>query len=425
MCEHSMSKSTSSIKMMQLNKQQKRENRDKKEIQYIQENEEIQNQYMQEIQENQNIYNNSKLTVARGGTRLVSSDVQSDLYLGITYDSEKLDIEFKELCVQRDDLSIEECVKMIKMNYFSDNFHTLIRQTVFDYIDKYLYKYISCYVNAGIDGYLYFGIDDFGEITGIGIKNGMKAEDISEYISSNMDKYLLLINCDIELDIKFEQLKTDIAILEDDIMQYYNDYSKNFRSFNDKKLSYQYEKNEWDRKIRFWSDKLFTLANSTVFRMKLIEFIVESLNENPSKHDKYQSVIQILESDEIICIPPGYQLDIIKTKSYNSNTLENAIVKWVMEFKEAMIRTILKDKPDKLRYDPARAFQFAMYKLSNTRLRMIREGIQFYILKIHIKTIHANENWCAKYRYSERDNWIHRKRINGASGPSCDIVISQ
>ena len=103
---------------------------------------------------------------------------------------------------------------------FSDELNNLVISNLQLYFKQYLPKYFASFVNSKVNGRLYFGIDDCGEITGIPcIHERISTSTISKCIS-NTNKYVkvghgnnFLKNINIEnfVDVKIHSVPLSLS----------------------------------------------------------------------------------------------------------------------------------------------------------------------------------------------------------------------
>ena len=108
--------------------------------------------------------------------------------LGQMIGPELLDREFKEFCLQKLNLYFTED-DIINLIYHSkplDNiiWNKMINSQIYDYFIKYIPKYIGNFSKAGINGTLFFGIDDMGFIEGIPYYGRLSKKSVKNMIIS-------------------------------------------------------------------------------------------------------------------------------------------------------------------------------------------------------------------------------------------------
>ena len=91
--------------------------------------------------------------------------------IGSNIGNETISIEYKEFCFQNliKYFNKEDLYNMI-YNQKSLNkiyFNNMINEILEKYFIKYIPKYLALFSKANIDGYLYFGVSDIGNLEGI------------------------------------------------------------------------------------------------------------------------------------------------------------------------------------------------------------------------------------------------------------------
>ena len=171
--------------------------------------------------------------------------------LGGNYGKEDLQTEFKELCLQIAlDLYItdSEAEEILEKKIWNPKLQLAIDDTIQIYLTSVIPKYVTSFSGSSINGELFIGIDDFGEITGVPYYGEMSKSMISNYISLSIrdkietgtnENYKDILN-NISVDII--KLEIEQLLLIDEYSDLYTKYKEAIFRRNDIMSEYQKKK---------------------------------------------------------------------------------------------------------------------------------------------------------------------------------------
>jgi hypothetical protein len=332
-------------------------------------------------------------------------------YIGF---NESLKDEFKEFVIKIDpELFFDqyEVENIIKTGILPSKFNDLIFGNIYHYLQIYLPKYISAFTNCeNLDeGYLYLGVNNSGEITGIPVLGEIKEEDIKYMLESIKDS----LSYDIlpELKIEIIKLEKNLDFLEDTGSQEIKEKTIKYLEYVSNFKKYCQERDKWIEELMSFTHKISYIILDRKIRNDISKYIREHGPQTP----KVQLQADILESDKEIEVLNGIQLSDYKTSDEN-------VYYWVMYYKDMIIEKIRNRKPIKPMYTHT-SFDFVYLNyfqlLTKMRYKFIQnnEECNYYIIKI---TIPGKKETPIYYRHPVYDwKWMMKIRTEGIEGPCC------
>lgn len=219
-----------------------------------------------------------------------------------------------------------------KTNTF--DFTPLVLSSLELYIKQYIPRYVSSFWNGGIEnGYLYIGVNDYGMIKGIPIKNVNKDELytwLQKTIEKCKAKYIpkkykknILITFDLN-SVSTPQMPS--TALHPD----YIEYTHKKEAFEDRYRTFLQTYDDWKQRFSIINCKLVDIVNTPKYRVQLQDFIRET--------DPYNPIINLLDTDFMLEYKTGDEM-----RSTNFN--ETNPYYWVTLFKDKWIDEYKKAKP--------------------------------------------------------------------------------
>ena len=361
--------------------------------------------------------------------------------LGQFVGPELLKREFKELCLQNIFLYFEvEDIKSFLYNNVALKpviFNKMILDNLQIYMEKYIPKYIGNFSKASIDGDLYIGVNDHGYIEGIPINGELTVDMVNSMI---LNAKPLSRGCHIgsSIDNSYDQsivdwyyanLQVEIIELEThaDINDLADEYMQSLELIRLTDKTNEEIKCEWDAfRIRYiaWHNRLGTYSGKLInyiskeeMKNELIEYIKSQFESNPLyDQSKLEPVLEFFSQDISVFEKITFSIDYIEkviTDFYNP-------IRWLMAFKDHMMKIIKKEKPA----SPSIKSDFGFhYRYCNNiynikpQLIMSNDDIRFYMIKIHIPHL---PNTYTEYKMPRSDIWLSKTRIILNGEPSCE-----
>lgn len=307
--------------------------------------------------------------------------------LGGNYGKEDLQTEFKELCLQIAlDLYItdSEAEEILEKKIWNPKLQFAIDDTIQIYLTSVIPKYVTSFSGSSINGELFIGIDDFGEITGIPYYGEMSKSTISNYISLTIrdkietgtnENYKDILN-NISVDII--KLEIEQLLLIDEYSDLYTKYKEAIFRRNDIMSEYQKKRMSWLLELSKYSRKLTETINSSEGRKEMIPYVLERSQEFDNE-EHLNKIIAILSSNQYVHIPDYDELVIRKKKKED-------ILYWLVKFKDYHTARVSAQRPSKPSFSKVFSPFQILSKLSLMRkLFSSIEGIYYYLIKINIK----------------------------------------
>ena len=319
---------------------------------------------------------------------------------------ESLEVEFKEFCfneIQIDTKKINEIVNSGKV-YRKDNFDQDIYKNIKCYFYKYIPKYISSFINANINGELIFGVNDYGEITGIPFF-GSK-EELEKYIKEiNIDKLVKYQGekC-YEITFEIKKLKIDINFLENTSDKMIVEYHKNVKKRNLIIKKYKNDHLEWINKMDEYTCKLSILLYSKEYEFK------KFLSLHSPEHLNYKIKESEMKNINHLKIDPCHYIF------------------WLMKFKDEILTKIKKLKPKMpdMTFIKINGHSYIYKHLSNLRYKFVESNkdINYFIINIKINSLDKN---CSPILYYDihKKIWIKKIRKLYNEIPMCESSSSE
>lgn len=328
--------------------------------------------------------------------------------LGNYFDEESKDLEFKEFYLKISPdflLTSEEISVIINTGQWNSKMNKIIDINIRNYFRYYVPKYISCYMNSNINGKLIFGIDDFGEISGIPYIGDININLLNSYFRKVVMKYTNGLSNYNDVTIQVKKLNTDINILDDLISDNIKDMNDKIAEFNKINLEYKLKKIKWLKEINKYSTKFYNIMNRKDSRIKLVAFC--------KKHNAAKHIIDLLESDKEIPV----ELNKVFYKRFRD---KNDVVHWAGEFKDYNIEQLQEIKPTRGELPKITNSCLLLRKISDLRYRFLKNNnnINYYIIIVKING-KSNDKVISFRLDSNTNDWLIRSRVVTPMGPGC------
>ncbi len=302
---------------------------------------------------------------------------------------ESLEVEFKEFCLIENDISSDEIYDIVKKGKITNklNFNNEIYKTIKHYFYKYIPKYTSAFINAGISGDLIFGVNDFGEITGIpfiGSKNKLQTFIDNISITHLIKPYYPGI-----ITYKVDELILDLNYLDDISEKLLKKYYMNVKERENIIKKYKHDRIVWVNKMNEYTCKLPLLLST-----KKHEF-ENYLNIHAPQHLNY-----VIKQNEM------------RNIAHLKNDPTHYIY-WLMQFKDCKLQKIKNTKPQmpelpRLVSGPKYLFKH----LTNLRYNIVKynKHISYYIININININISHITKSILYFDIEKNMWLKKIR---------------
>lgn len=334
-----------------------------------------------------------------------------DLFLGKKVRKETNSIEYKMFTIHDcDDYFEEDEIKTICYGNITKFilFNTMILNNLEYYCFKYIPKYLSIFGNSNLPfGKLLFGIDDFGEITGIPYLGSIESlHNVIDNCLRNIGVYIKSEN----KDVLIEQIKYNIKKL--DTSNYYEDVSisekidaweKKVKTINDNWNIYLNEKTKWLNKITKANTNLNNYANDPSLRSIVLDYVKQNSPDSIS-------IVNLLSSDEII------EIDYVNIEHNIKDRTK--LEHWIGRAKDNYIELIEKQRPPKQSYPYlTNIYKKELNLLTNLRKNLLDHNeISYYIIEIIFPTKSKNK---VLYRLKNSPCWYYKERCMIDDSPGC------
>tara|TARA_Y100000816_G_scaffold272296_1_gene237605 strand:+ start:348 stop:1349 length:1002 start_codon:yes stop_codon:yes gene_type:complete len=330
------------------------------------------------------------------------------MILGDINDLETLNNEYKEFCLKTSYDAIyskKNILNILNSGKLSNNYNSLIYQSIEFYFNNYIPKYISSFLNSNNSGNIFIGINDKGENTGIPILNYMNSTIINNLFYSALYKHILnFYKFSKYVTIDIIPLTINTKLINNNEFNYLvTNYNKLNNSKINKLQEYYTLKQQWKNNMAKYEKKIDILLNLNYFRKQLFHFILQYSTLQNKNH-----LFSALFSNDIIYFNSHDKFNI------------NTISYWACKFKDYILNKILKNRPIKpnisIRIHPDLIFN----RITPLRLLFIQNNynIKYFIIKISVNKYQGKHIAYFKYPYSEQYNFKIR-RLNNNNQPYC------
>ena len=300
-------------------------------------------------------------------------------------------------------------------------FNDFVFENLTQYLQIYLPKYISAFGNSEEvkEGYLYMGVNNSGELTGIPFLGELNYLDI-ESVFNSVKEYVTIEN-DPENKVRDELFKSvtfelipltiDLDLLEDEEESLFK-LEVEYHSYVSKYKEFVIERSKWLEELQSFTNKISYIMLDKNIRNEIAEYIREN-----SYRDRYW-IAELLESEEPIEILNGIQL-----ADYKND--DNNIYFWIMFYKDFIVDNIRMKKPIKPPYVNGNLDNIYLdyfRGLTKLRRKFIKNNpkLTYTVLKFNIPGYKKENNKLIFYNPPGLiDTWIHKIRTIGILGPCC------
>lgn len=326
-------------------------------------------------------------------------------------DKETLENEYKEFSLKIDPLKYyenDEIYDIIKYGKLSKpHFNSMIIDNLNHYIKYYVPKYISSFCNSDLDySKLYFGIDDYGEITGIPYIGSIDVDYFKRKIYNSIRDNI--ITTDITKDYIYDNIKIKFIKLAINKSLIYSSIDEKIKKKQEKYEIMKQERDKYINEWRVWNDKL------SLYSTKLIELITNKITFN--------EIVEYIKKNDISKIHTISQIQNITEQiadiySYKDNP--NNLLYWMCKFRDEKIDEMINKRPMK----PKKGMKKINYSNELTKLHELRQkfiennpDINYYLLEIDIPVRTSDEVF-----YKDIYNVIRKKirMLNSTGEPAC------
>jgi hypothetical protein len=332
---------------------------------------------------------------------------------------ETLEIEFKEFMLKLDceqyfdTTEIEQIINNVSID--KTRFNSMIFDNIEHYFKYYLPKYLAVFANSKLShSNIYFGINDFGEFTGIPFFGNFDENFLTILIES-IKYFIKLENTSVNINDFLSQIKIELIKLEKDSFYLEDSVDTIVTEFLEKKKKYEKDyfenmiiRKKWKEQMEYYVTSIREYVSNVKYRKEVADFIRQSPDSQ-----NYLDIINLLESTVFI--------EIVDYNDISNRKLnKNDVIYWVTEFKDTMIEKLRVSRPVRVPYT---SFSYNIYStqlslLTNLRYRFCShyKDINYYVIKLSLPT---NFNGQVYYKTIESDNWYFRTRAYVNGGPGC------
>jgi len=343
-------------------------------------------------------------------------------YIGF---KESLEDEFKEFMFKITPefyFSNQQVYDYVKTGVLDNRiFNDFVLENLEQYLQIYLPKYISAFGNSEEveDGYLYLGVNDSGELTGIPFLGSINQEHIKQILFSIKQ----WVGVDNDPENKFRDeliqnvsfdlipLEVNMDLLEDDEEELLR-LEQRYANFIKEIENYKIQHAKWLEEIQSFTTKISYIMLDKTMRKEIADYI-----RTNCKEERFW-IAGLLESDKKIEILNGIQLSDYKN-------CDNNVYYWIMFYKDYIVNNIRKKKPIK----PTNTYGslshiYLDYFRGLTKLRkkfiLNNPSLTYTILRFRIPGKKYKDDKTIFYNQPDFvEKWYHKIRTIGLRGPCC------
>ena len=332
------------------------------------------------------------------------------LSFGDNIGKESKTTEYKVFAFNPLKISQDDAIEYLSTGIFS--FNESVIETIKNYIDIYLPKYICSFMNpiSNIDeGYLYFGICDNGDVSGIPYNGNMSVIFINSQINKVFNKLLKFNNVEEKEEIKncisFTIINVNKENLKKTKNNIYNNYLKEIKKINDNNILYEKKKNIWKKMFNTTAVKLNDMINNEETRSIIWEFIKEKTNYSKklfkNKYSHLEKYCDVYDYWNLLYeIKSKKQFEKLKTHEilYAKNDKLN-IYSWIILWKDSKNNLLKKAKPKISKKNIDKNYPIFLLSQSTKMIPLWvnkNKNLNLQIIKI---TINVKKKMCIQYKH--------------------------
>lgn len=326
--------------------------------------------------------------------------------------NETICTEYKEFCFKLnlkkyyDNRSIR---RIITQGVFDDFLNNLVLKNIEIYILKYVPRYFSSFHNTKIHEkyFMYFGIDDYNEITGIPFNgNLMTYKKYFETFISNVIHSSISSTCCSSYKITIIENVINKDVINDyNISEILHKFYKEKQTFEQKYKKYKLKKGKWILEMYKYKGKLEDIMNNEESRLEFIQYLEQK---------------QLLISFRHIILINTFEIDVLDIKFNKKNT--NSYIYWLLNFKDEKVNQLIQKKPKEPTMPRILNVELNLLtQLKYLRKVFIENNVRYFTFKIDF----FSQPSCKKsisYTDSKTMNEKTIKRIYKSCGPACSSL---
>lgn len=270
-----------------------------------------------------------------------------------------------------------EIKKICTVGKIDQRFNQLIMKNVSHFIKYYIPRYISAFSSLEEEnGELYFGVDDFGEITGIPFLGNLDKDEILKKIKKSIRESV--ITTDETKDYLMETIDVKIIKLKIDPYLFYSNLDETIKliesSHSERKKmvdDYYQEWCKWQEKLHKYTIKLKNVLHNPETFQEFAEYIKE---RDPTK---LHVLSQVDNFDEDLKNVAEFKKD------------DNNLMYWICNFRDDFIDIVVAERPMKPKIASKKMNYYNEFiKLYELREKLIKNNpnVNYYLLKIKLPT---------------------------------------
>jgi hypothetical protein len=357
-------------------------------------------------------------------TAQISRPPTPKMTLGDYYGDESLKTEFKEFCLKicpSTEFSNDEIFYFLESGKMNIDLSRFVLKNLKYYVKVYLARYMSCFMNGKINGELYFGINDYGEVTGIpstieidyNVIEKIVDRNLFDYVKSDDEITSAMVNVMIDKGIfdhlspvVLQKLHTtphlalvelikkhitfnvakptiDLDVIEEsDLLEKVTCYKQNIARFKKDMTNFTQIKTKWLHNLHRYRS-LNLIINSKIMKSEFRNYLYEIRESGEYDTTK---MIERLDYSEFIPVPDHF----ILTPMQND---KSEIFHWLMLFKEMMMANLASQKPRKPIWSTKYDIRLLLSKISNITPYFAKDpNVKFKVVCLYINGANLQED---------------------------------
>lgn len=302
-------------------------------------------------------------------------------------------IEYKEFCLKHKIFSCldkQQRCEMVRNSKLPIFFNNIILMNIYEYLQSYLPKYACSFHNMWIqdkdtthEGYVFIGVDDFSEITGIPYKGNLNDNKplldkwVEDIITVNVDKC-----CCLSYDVNIYECEIIDSYIDDDIQDILIKYDEEKYKYRQKYMEYTNDKKKWINAINKYKSKLSTVQTNKELRDEFIKYL--------TTHDMYRKFEKELSGKTDI------HFENVKQSKYDKDNM----IHWLIKYKEKCVKHLQMTKPIRPIIPKVLNMDYCcVTQMTKLRKRWIvhNEKLCYYVIRIRIKAHNKTCNCIISY----------------------------
>jgi uncharacterized protein YuzE len=353
------------------------------------------------------------------------------MYIGQICGKETIALEYKEFCLKlfpENLFSLDEIHDIIVGNW-NPKLNPLVLKNLSLYFKTYVPECVSSFINAGIDGEIFIGCNDNGEISGIPFLAKTKVQ-IERFKAEIKNKIFIVLKKKIMnfdhkngkkilplrgIRLEITELISDERFVDDEARLHLQNYYFKSDLYQKAHELYKFEKCRWMKDVLKYSAKLEIILNIPEIRYEMSEYIKNKKHLYKNDENVVSNVLDLLASDRYILPCIGYEIQ----RARDDKKVET-LGFWISIFKDERLEEIMKQKPERPLVQIPMSPTTMVRRLTLLKKRFIQreKNVHFFVIKIYVDGSKVKKDVKFTKYLNDKNKWVTKTRVLEHNGPS-------